>query len=99
MEVQLTLIFLSLYALEMRFSHFLFSRLVQVQYSFAISQVAIARGHPRLATDSYKKTLKELEFNEEDYLSGLHLPNASFVLKTVEELISILESSKSSCTS
>ncbi|KAK4798004.1 hypothetical protein SAY86_030330 [Trapa natans] len=57
--------------------------------------VAIARGHPRLSTESYKRTLKEFEFNEEDYLAGLNLPNTSFVLKTVEELVSILESSKS----
>jgi 4'-phosphopantetheinyl transferase len=53
-------------------------------------QVSIARGHPRSATESYKKTLKRIEFNEEEYHMALHLPNVDFVSQTVEELISVL---------
>ncbi|KAL6989311.1 hypothetical protein U1Q18_015059 [Sarracenia purpurea var. burkii] len=49
--------------------------------------VAIARGHPRFATESYKKTLKRTDFDEEQYHLGLHLPNSSFVPRTVEQLI------------
>ncbi|XP_030489062.2 uncharacterized protein LOC115705765 isoform X1 [Cannabis sativa] len=52
--------------------------------------VAVARGHPRLATESYKKTLKYAEFDEEEYRKGLHLPNIDFVYRTVEEVIQIL---------
>lgn len=77
----------------------LFPWFVEVNYyRFITSQVAIAKGHPRLATDSYRITLKGLEFDEEEYLADLLRPNASFVLKTVEELISILECSKTSWT-
>uniref|UniRef100_A0A5B7AJU2 holo-[acyl-carrier-protein] synthase n=1 Tax=Davidia involucrata TaxID=16924 RepID=A0A5B7AJU2_DAVIN len=51
--------------------------------------VSVARGHPRNATESYKKTLRQTQFGEEEYHLGLHLPNVSFVLRTVEELIPI----------
>ena len=54
------------------------------------SQVSVARGHPRSATESYKKTLKGIEFNGEEYHEGLHLPNVDFVSRIVEELISLL---------
>ena len=53
-------------------------------------QASIARGHPRSATLSYRKTLKGSEFNLEEYHEGLHLPNVDFVSRTVEELISVL---------
>lgn len=52
--------------------------------------VSIARGHPRAATASFKKTLKRVEFNEEEYNKGLYLPNASFIFKTVEDLSFLL---------
>ncbi|XP_052198921.1 uncharacterized protein LOC127806015 [Diospyros lotus] len=51
--------------------------------------VSIARGHPRFATETYKRTLKRTEFNEEQYNLGLHLPDVSFALRTVEQLIPI----------
>lgn len=54
------------------------------------SQVSIARGHPRSATESYKRTLERSEFNEEEYHMGLYLPNVDFVSRSVEELISVL---------
>ncbi|XP_062091762.1 uncharacterized protein LOC133797754 [Humulus lupulus] len=52
--------------------------------------VSVARGHPRSATESYKKTLKCTELDEEEYSKGLHLPNVDFVFLTVEEVIQIL---------
>lgn len=52
-------------------------------------QISVARGHPRMATESYRKTLKQSEFTEEEYNFGLHLPNVSFELRTVEQLISL----------
>ncbi|KAJ9684933.1 hypothetical protein PVL29_017090 [Vitis rotundifolia] len=51
--------------------------------------VSIARGHPRLAAESYKRTLKRVDFGDEEYHLGLHLPNASFKLQTVEQLVSV----------
>ncbi|KAF5470143.1 hypothetical protein F2P56_010676 [Juglans regia] len=56
--------------------------------------VSIARGHPRSATESYKRKLKRIEFNNEDYHKGLHLPNVDFVFKTVEELILLMNSKR-----
>ncbi|KAG2669450.1 hypothetical protein I3760_14G035100 [Carya illinoinensis] len=56
--------------------------------------VSIARGHPRSATESYKRTLKRSEFNNEDYHKGLHLPNVDFVFRTVEELILLMNSKR-----
>ncbi|XP_040995027.1 L-aminoadipate-semialdehyde dehydrogenase-phosphopantetheinyl transferase-like [Juglans microcarpa x Juglans regia] len=56
--------------------------------------VSIARGHPRSATESYKRTLKRSEFNNEDYHKGLHLPSVDFVFKTVEELILLMNSKR-----
>ncbi|KAK8548334.1 hypothetical protein V6N13_054861 [Hibiscus sabdariffa] len=52
--------------------------------------VSIARGHPRSAVESYKRSLKRTEFDEEEYNVGLHLPNPRFAFKTVEELISVV---------
>ncbi|XP_038891392.1 L-aminoadipate-semialdehyde dehydrogenase-phosphopantetheinyl transferase-like [Benincasa hispida] len=51
--------------------------------------VAVAKGHPRFATKSYRRTLRRSEFDPNEYRSGLLLPNVSFVSKTVEQLISI----------
>ncbi|XP_045809091.1 L-aminoadipate-semialdehyde dehydrogenase-phosphopantetheinyl transferase-like [Trifolium pratense] len=55
--------------------------------------VAIARGPPKSADISYKSTLKKVEFTEEEYNIGLHLPNVDFVELSVEQLISILQQS------
>lgn len=52
--------------------------------------VSIARGHPRSACESFKRTLRRSEFNEEEYHLGFHLPNVDFSLRTVEQLISVL---------
>ena len=57
-----------------------------LQVNGIIMQVSIARGHPRLAAESYKRTLKRVDFGEEEYQFGLHLPNASFKLLTVDGL-------------
>lgn len=40
---------------------------------------------------SYKTTLKKVDFTEEEYTQGLHLPNADIVKLGVEELISMLQ--------
>lgn len=65
--------------------------------AFVEFQVSIARGNPRLAIESYKRSLKRTKFNEEEYNVGLHLPNPRFVLRTVEELISVIHKAKCSC--
>lgn len=51
--------------------------------------VAVAKGHPRFATESYRRTLTRPEFDSNEYRAGLLLPDVSFVSKTVEQLISI----------
>lgn len=51
--------------------------------------VSVVRGHPRNAADNYRKTLKQTQFDEEEYNFGLQLPNGSFMLRTVEQLISL----------
>ncbi|KAL2249322.1 L-aminoadipate-semialdehyde dehydrogenase-phosphopantetheinyl transferase-like [Sesamum indicum] len=51
--------------------------------------VSIARGHPRTAITSYKRTLKQTEFDDKEYDLGLHLPNASFTFLTVKDLIQL----------
>lgn len=53
-------------------------------------RVAVARGDPSIATESFKKTLKQTHFDQNLYKLGLHLPNPRFVMRTVEELCSIL---------
>ncbi|KAG4945999.1 hypothetical protein AAZX31_15G112000 [Glycine max] len=53
--------------------------------------VSIARVHPISATTSYKTTLKKVDFTEEEYTLGLHLPNVGIVKLDVEQLISILQ--------
>ena len=63
--------------------------LMSVTVLHGITQVSIARGPPRLAAESYKRTLKRMDFGEEEYHLGLHLPNASFKLQTVEQLVSV----------
>ncbi|PON33074.1 4'-phosphopantetheinyl transferase superfamily [Parasponia andersonii] len=52
--------------------------------------VSVARGHPISATENYKRALKHVEFDEEEYHKGLHLPNVEFVFQTIEQLIQIL---------
>ncbi|KAG5556973.1 hypothetical protein RHGRI_007277 [Rhododendron griersonianum] len=56
--------------------------------------VSIAKGHPNNATENYKRTLKRTEFDEEHYHLGLHLPNVSFVQRTVEQLIPVSSKSR-----
>lgn len=53
-------------------------------------RVAIARGHPRIATKSHKKTLELTHFDDDLYKLGFHLPNPMFVTRAVEELCSLL---------
>ncbi|KAK4359681.1 hypothetical protein RND71_021910 [Anisodus tanguticus] len=48
---------------------------------------SIARGHPMYATSSYKTTLNRTHFSDEQYNLGLHLPNASFIFRKVEDLL------------
>ncbi|KAJ4720588.1 L-aminoadipate-semialdehyde dehydrogenase-phosphopantetheinyl transferase-like [Melia azedarach] len=52
--------------------------------------VAVAKGPPRSATESYKRTLTRSDFDEEDYNNGLNLPNAPFLYYSVEQLIAFL---------
>ncbi|KAI8563414.1 hypothetical protein RHMOL_Rhmol03G0109700 [Rhododendron molle] len=56
--------------------------------------VSIAKGHPNNATETYKRTLKRTEFDEEHYHLGLHLPNVSFVQRSVEQLIPVSSKSR-----
>ncbi|KAL2326668.1 hypothetical protein Fmac_025726 [Flemingia macrophylla] len=53
--------------------------------------VSIARVHPISAATSYKTTLKKVDFTEEEYTLGLHLPNVDIFKLGVEQLISILQ--------
>ncbi|KAK2400433.1 4'-phosphopantetheinyl transferase superfamily [Trifolium repens] len=53
--------------------------------------VAIARGPPKSADISYKSTLKKVEFTEDEYNIGLHLPNVDFVELSVDQLVLILQ--------
>ncbi|RDX80874.1 L-aminoadipate-semialdehyde dehydrogenase-phosphopantetheinyl transferase [Mucuna pruriens] len=53
--------------------------------------VSIARVHPISAAMSYKTTLKKVDFTEDEYRLGLHLPNVDIVKLGVEQLISILQ--------
>ncbi|TKY53494.1 L-aminoadipate-semialdehyde dehydrogenase-phosphopantetheinyl transferase [Spatholobus suberectus] len=53
--------------------------------------VSIARVHPKSAAMSYKTTLKKVDFTEDEYNLGLHLPNVDIVKLGVEQLISILQ--------
>ncbi|XP_065869901.1 uncharacterized protein [Euphorbia lathyris] len=50
--------------------------------------VCVARGPPKAAAGSYKKTIKRVEFDEEEYEKGLSLPNVKFVSRTIEQLLS-----------
>ncbi|KAL5067089.1 hypothetical protein RYX36_017976 [Vicia faba] len=53
--------------------------------------VAIARGPPKSADISYISTLKKVDFSEDEYDIGLHLPNVDFVELSVEQLVLILQ--------
>ncbi|KAL7148113.1 hypothetical protein ABFS83_06G156200 [Erythranthe nasuta] len=61
--------------------------------------ISIARGHPRSAIASYRTTLKQTEFEENEYNTGLNLPNPSFTLLRVEDLVRLchFEEGKISC--
>ncbi|WCJ19089.1 L-aminoadipate-semialdehyde dehydrogenase-phosphopantetheinyl transferase [Euphorbia peplus] len=50
--------------------------------------VCVARGPPKAAAESYKKTITRMEFDEDEYQKGLSLPNVKFVSQTVEQLLS-----------
>lgn len=52
---------------------------------------AIVRGPPTSADISYKSTLKKVDFTEDEYNIGLHLPNVDFVEQSVEQLVLILQ--------
>ncbi|XP_023767655.1 uncharacterized protein LOC111916270 isoform X2 [Lactuca sativa] len=52
-------------------------------------RVAVARGNPRMASESYKKTLKQTHFDNDLYKLGFHLPNPRFLTRTVEELCAL----------
>lgn len=69
--------------------HQLFKIFVPYAY-FLVLQVSIARVHPISATTSYKTTLKKVDFTEEEYTLGLHLPNIVVKLD-VDQHISILQ--------
>ncbi|KAG9142711.1 hypothetical protein Leryth_005472 [Lithospermum erythrorhizon] len=56
-----------------------------------VHTMAVARGHPRMASANYKRTLKKIEFVEEVYRHALHLPDPNFNLRTVEDLLLCLE--------
>ncbi|XP_057434076.1 uncharacterized protein LOC130726787 [Lotus japonicus] len=53
--------------------------------------ISIARGHPISASISYKSTLKKVDFTEDEYNLGLHLPNVDFVKLGVQQLVSVLQ--------
>ncbi|XP_015578332.1 L-aminoadipate-semialdehyde dehydrogenase-phosphopantetheinyl transferase isoform X1 [Ricinus communis] len=49
--------------------------------------VSVAKGHPKEAVDSYKRTISQLDFDEVEYHKGLYLPSVRFVERTIEQLI------------
>uniref|UniRef100_A0A7C9D8L9 holo-[acyl-carrier-protein] synthase n=1 Tax=Opuntia streptacantha TaxID=393608 RepID=A0A7C9D8L9_OPUST len=49
--------------------------------------VSIARGHPHMATESYKKAFGQIDFEEDEYNVGFNLPAANFMWKTIEQII------------
>lgn len=51
--------------------------------------MAVARGHPRFATENYKRTISKAEFDAEEYHRGLNLPNVAFVTRIIEQLIPV----------
>ncbi|XP_027364373.1 L-aminoadipate-semialdehyde dehydrogenase-phosphopantetheinyl transferase-like [Abrus precatorius] len=55
--------------------------------------VSIARVHPISAAMSYRTTLKKVDFTEDEYNLGLHLPNVDLVKLEVEQLISVIQKS------
>lgn len=40
-----------------------------------------------MAIESYRRTLSQMDFGENEYNSTLHLPNPSFTIITVDELV------------
>lgn len=56
-------------------------------------RVAVARGHPGIASKNYKDTLEQSHVENELYKLGLNLPNPMFVTRTVKELCTIFHKS------
>jgi 4'-phosphopantetheinyl transferase len=49
-------------------------------------QASIAKGHPEDAVNSFKRTLSNLVFEEEEFYAALEIPEEVFTLQTVEQL-------------
>ncbi|KAL6009813.1 hypothetical protein ACLOJK_000242 [Asimina triloba] len=49
----------------------------------------VVRGPPSGAVESYRRSLKQVDFKEEEYYSALEFPNTGFVFLTVQQLISM----------
>ncbi|XP_006832865.2 L-aminoadipate-semialdehyde dehydrogenase-phosphopantetheinyl transferase [Amborella trichopoda] len=49
--------------------------------------VCVARGNPKRAVESYKRTLCKTDFDESEYRSALNIPNKDFVLCDIREFI------------
>lgn len=47
---------------------------------------SIAKGHPEDAVSSFKRTLSNLVFEEEEFYAALEIPEEVFTLQTVEQL-------------
>ncbi|PIA57808.1 hypothetical protein AQUCO_00500035v1 [Aquilegia coerulea] len=63
------------------------------EWEFSLSElrtshwVSVARGHPRNAVESYKRTLCVTEFEDAEYVSSSVQLATTFVLRTVQQLI------------
>ncbi|KAL8533295.1 hypothetical protein ACS0TY_009621 [Phlomoides rotata] len=51
--------------------------------------VSIARGPPKSAIPSYRRTLRQTEFDDNEYNVGLHLPNVKLTFLTVDDLVQL----------
>lgn len=69
-----------------------FKTLCSLTFSVVL-QVAVARGHPGIASKNYKDTLEQSHVENELYKLGLNLPNPMFVTRTVKELCTIFHKS------
>ncbi|XP_056682719.1 uncharacterized protein [Spinacia oleracea] len=49
--------------------------------------VSITRGSPHMATENFKQTLGQTEYDEDEYSLGFNLPNTSFICRSIEQLI------------
>lgn len=59
--------------------------------------VCVAKGHPSFATESYKRTLNRIDFEDDDYSTGLNLADLCFEMKTVDQLIPFFVETKFRC--